>query len=89
MSLAVLISCALSGLDVIVVRVEVHVAPGLPAFHIVGLPDAGIRESRERIRAALQASGFDFPAARLTINLAPADLTKDSGRFDLPVALAI
>ena len=89
MSLAVLNSCALSGLDVIDVRVEAHVAPGLPAFHIVGLPDAGIRESRERIRAALQASGFDFPAARLTINLAPADLPKDSGRFDLPVALAI
>lgn len=89
MSLAVLNSCALSGLDFIDVRVEAHVAPGLPAFHIVGLPDAGIRESRERIRAALQASGFDFPAARLTINLAPADLPKDSGRFDLPVALAI
>ncbi|AYN20816.1 MULTISPECIES: YifB family Mg chelatase-like AAA ATPase [Alcaligenes] len=89
MSLAVLNSCALSGLDFIDVRVEAHVAPGLPAFHIVGLPDAGIRESRERIRAALHASGFDFPAARLTINLAPADLPKDSGRFDLPVALAI
>ncbi|XOT97848.1 magnesium chelatase domain-containing protein, partial [Alcaligenes pakistanensis] len=89
MSLAVLNSCALSGLDFIDVRVEAHVAPGLPAFHIVGLPDAGIRESRERIRAALQASGFDFPAARLTINLAPADLPKESGRFDLPVALAI
>ncbi len=89
MSLAVLNSCALSGLDFIDVRVEAHVAPGLPAFHIVGLPDAGIRESRERVRSALQASGFDFPAARLTINLAPADLPKDSGRFDLPVALAI
>ncbi|MGO3131717.1 MAG: YifB family Mg chelatase-like AAA ATPase [Alcaligenes sp.] len=89
MSLAVLNSCALSGLDFIDVRVEAHVAPGLPAFHIVGLPDAGIRESRERVRSALQASGFDFPAARLTINLAPADLPKESGRFDLPVALAI
>ncbi|HRL22697.1 MAG TPA: YifB family Mg chelatase-like AAA ATPase [Alcaligenes sp.] len=89
MSLAVLNSCALSGLDFIDVRVEAHVAPGLPAFHIVGLPDAGIRESRERVRSALQASGFDFPAARLTINLAPADLPKDSGRFDLPIALAI
>lgn len=89
MSLAVLNSCALSGLDFVDVRVEAHVAPGLPAFHIVGLPDAGIRESRERVRSALQASGFDFPAARLTINLAPADLPKDSGRFDLPVALAI
>ena len=63
--------------------------PGLPAFAIVGLPDAGVRESRERVRAAIVSSGFPFPAGRITVNLAPADLPKDSGRFDLPIALGV
>src|SRR5690606_35180743 len=71
------------------VRVEVHVGSGLPAFHVVGLPDAGVRESRERVRAAIISSGFEFPSGRITVNLAPADLPKDSGRFDLPIALGI
>src|SRR5690554_4194913 len=89
MSLAVLSSRALCGLQALPVRVEVHMAPGLPAFHVVGLPDTGVRESRERVRSAILSSGFEFPAGRLTVNLAPADLPKDSGRFDLPIALGI
>ena len=89
MGLAVLRSRALCGLDAPVVSVEVHLANGLPAFTIVGLAEAEVRESRERVRAALQNSGFDFPAGRITVNLAPADLPKESGRFDLPIALGI
>jgi magnesium chelatase family protein len=89
MTLAVIASRALAGLDAPPVRVEVHLAAGLPAFNVVGLPDAGVRESRERVRAAIVNSGFDFPAGRLTVNLAPADLPKESGRFDLPIALGV
>ncbi|NYT44838.1 YifB family Mg chelatase-like AAA ATPase [Alcaligenaceae bacterium] len=89
MSLAVLASRALCGLQAFAVRVEVHVGPGLPAFHVVGLPDTGVRESRERVRSAIISSGFDFPAGRITVNLAPADLPKESGRFDLPIALGL
>jgi magnesium chelatase family protein len=70
------------------VSVEVHLANGLPSFSIVGLPDLEVRESRERVRAALQNCGFNFPV-RQTVNLAPADLPKESGRFDLPIALGI
>jgi magnesium chelatase family protein len=89
MSLAVLASRALCGLAALPVRVEVHVGTGLPAFHVVGLPDAGVRESRERVRSAIICSGFEFPAGRITANLAPADLPKESGRFDLPIALGV
>jgi len=71
------------------VRVEVHVGAGLPAFTLVGLPDTEVRESRERVRAAIVSSGFNFPAGRVTVNLAPADIPKDSGRFDLPIALGV
>ena len=71
------------------VTVEVHLANGLPSLSIVGLPDLEVRESRERVRAALQNCGFDFPVRRITVNLAPADLPKESGRFDLPIALGI
>ena len=71
------------------VTVEVHLANGLPSFSIVGLPDLEVRESRERVRAALQNCSFDFPVRRITVNLAPADLPKESGRFDLPIALGI
>lgn len=71
------------------VNVEVYLANGLPSFTIVGLPDTEVRESRERVRAAIQNCGFDFPAKRLTVNLTPADLPKESGRFDLPMALGI
>lgn len=89
MSLAILASRALYGFQAQPVRVEVHVGPGLPAFLIVGLPDAGVRESRERVRSALVSCGFEFPAGRITVNLAPADLPKDSGRYDLAIALGI
>ncbi|MCO5106052.1 MAG: YifB family Mg chelatase-like AAA ATPase [Burkholderiaceae bacterium] len=89
MSVSVVRSRALLGLDAPEVRVEVHVGNGLPAFHIVGLPEAEVRESRDRVRAALLHAGFDFPNRRLTVNLAPADLPKESGRFDLPIAVGI
>lgn len=89
MSLAVVASRALYGFQAQAVKVEVHVGPGLPNFLIVGLPDAGVRESRERVRSALACAGYEFPAGRITVNLAPADLPKDSGRFDLAIALGI
>ncbi len=89
MSLAILASRSLYGYQAQPVRVEVHVGPGLPSFIIVGLPDAGVRESRERVRSALQSCGYEFPAGRITVNLAPADLPKDSGRFDLAIALGL
>lgn len=89
MSLAILSSGVLWGFELIPVRVEVHVGTGLPSFNLVGMPDLGVRESRERVRAAILNSGFSFPAARITVNLAPADLPKDSGRFDLAIALGV
>lgn len=89
MSLAILASRAIYGFQAQPVRVEVHVGPGLPTFLIVGLPDAGVRESRERVRSALVSRGYEFPAGRITVNLAPADFPKDSGRFDLAIALGI
>ncbi|MDX3893336.1 YifB family Mg chelatase-like AAA ATPase [Pusillimonas sp.] len=89
MSLAVLASQALCGLQGFAVRVEVHVGPGLPSFGLVGLPDTGVRESRERVRSAIISSGYEFPAGRITVNLAPADLPKESGRFDLSIALGV
>ncbi|WP_334157202.1 YifB family Mg chelatase-like AAA ATPase [Oryzomicrobium sp.] len=89
MTLALVHSRALAGVAAPPVTVEVHVANGLPAFSLVGLPEAEVRESRERVRAALLTSGYDFPARRITVNLAPADLPKDSGRFDLPIAVGL
>jgi magnesium chelatase family protein len=90
MGLAVVISRALDGLDAPEVRVEVQLANGLPSFTLVGLADTEVKESRERVRAALQQSGFSFPHnKRITVNLAPADLPKESGRFDLPIAIGI
>lgn len=89
MNLAVLYSRALSGMDAPEVVVEVHLANGLPAFTIVGLPEAEVKESKDRVRAAIQTSQFEFPAKRITVNLAPADLPKESGRYDLPIALGI
>jgi len=89
MSLAVVHSRGLVGVDAPPVSVEVHLANGLPAFHVVGLPDAEVRESRDRVRAAIQHAGFPFPNRRITVNLAPADLPKGSGRFDLPIAIGI
>ena len=89
MSLAVLYSRALTGMDAPQVTVEVHLSGGLPNFTIVGLPETEVKESKDRVRAALQNARFEFPARRITVNLAPADLPKESGRFDLPIALGI
>lgn len=76
MSLAVLYSRALSGMDAPEVVVEVHLANGLPSFTIVGLPETEVKESKDRVRAAIQTAQFEFPARRITVNLAPADLPK-------------
>lgn len=89
MSLAVVFSRALSGMNSPLVEVEAHLANGLPAFNIVGLPDTEVKESRDRVRAAILQSGFEFPAKKITVNLAPADLPKESGRFDLPIAIGV
>ncbi len=89
MSLAVLYSRALAGMDAPLVTVEAHLANGLPSFTIVGLPEAEVKEAKDRVRAALQNARFEFPTRRITVNLAPADLPKESGRFDLPIALGI
>ena len=90
MTLAVAMSRALDGMDAPPVQVEVHLANGLPSFTLVGLADTEVKEARERVRAALQQSGLAFPTnKRITVNLAPAELPKDSGRFDLPIALGI
>jgi len=89
MSLAVVFSRALTGLDAPLVRVEVHVGGGLPGTHIVGLPEKEVREARDRVRAALNTANFRRPDGRVTVNLAPADLPKESGRFDLPIAIGI
>jgi len=89
MSLAVVLSRGLSGLEAPLVTVEVHAGGGLPGINLVGLPEAEVREARDRVRAALQNAQFDYPPRKFTVNLAPADLPKESGRFDLPIALGI
>jgi len=89
MSLAVVYSRARAGMDAPLVSVEVHLSNGLPALSIVGLPETAVKESKDRVRGALLTAGFEFPARRITINLAPADLPKEGGRFDLPIALGI
>ncbi|OOG53530.1 YifB family Mg chelatase-like AAA ATPase [Polaromonas sp. C04] len=90
MSLSLVQSRALLGLEAAAVTVEVHLANGLPSFTLVGLADVEVKEARERVRSAIQNSGLEFPGnKRITVNLAPADLPKDSGRFDLPIALGI
>ncbi len=90
MSLSLVQSRALLGLDAAAVTVEVHLANGLPSFTLVGLADVEVKEARERVRSAIQNAGLEFPHnKRITVNLAPADLPKDSGRFDLPIALGI
>jgi magnesium chelatase family protein len=87
--LAQVLSAALRGVDAALVRVEVDVTAGLPAFTTVGLPDSAVRESRERVRTAIRNAGFAFPADRITVNLAPAGLRKEGASFDLPIALGI
>jgi magnesium chelatase family protein len=89
MNLAVVHSRARSGIRAPEVRVEVHLGGGLPSMNIVGLPEAAVREAKDRVRAAIACAQFEFPQRRITVNLAPADLPKDGGRFDLPIALGI
>ena len=89
MSLARILSRTQLGLAAPLVQVELHVGRGLPGFAIVGLPAPVVRESRERVRAALLNSGYEFPAGRITVNLAPVELSKQGGRFDLPIALGV
>ena len=87
--LSLIKSSAVMGIDAYVVDVEVDLALGLPQFNTVGLPDAAVKESKERVRAAVKNSGFDFPSRRITVNLAPADIKKEGSAFDLPIAVAI
>lgn len=82
-------SAAINGIDASIVDVEIYISSGMPVFSIVGLPDAAVKESRDRVVAALKNSGFDFPAKKITVNLAPADIKKEGGSFDLPIALGI
>jgi magnesium chelatase family protein len=89
MSLAIVYSRAEVGIDAPLVSVEVHLSNGLPNLSIVGLPEAAVKESKDRVRGAILNSHFEFPTRRITINLAPADLPKEGGRFDLPIALGI
>ncbi|MGQ0700659.1 MAG: YifB family Mg chelatase-like AAA ATPase [Panacagrimonas sp.] len=89
MPLAIVLSRAQNGLAADLVTVEVHLAPGLPGLFIVGLPEAAVREAKDRVKAALQTCGYQFPNRRMTCNLAPADLPKEGGRFDLAIALGI
>lgn len=89
MSLAVINTRATIGVQAPPVTIEVHISNGLPGLTLVGLPETTVKEARDRVRSALLNSGFTFPARRITISLAPADLPKEGGRYDLPIALAI
>ncbi|MGY5450897.1 YifB family Mg chelatase-like AAA ATPase [Agarivorans sp. MS3-6] len=89
MGLAIVRTCTLLGMEALNVTVEVHLANGLPAFNIVGLPETSVKEAKDRVRSAILNSGFSFPAKRITVNLAPADVPKSGGRFDLPIAIGI
>ena len=89
MNLALVHSRARTGVRAPAVRVEVHLSGGLPRFSLVGLPEAAVREAKDRVRAAISCAQYEFPARVITVNLAPADLPKDGGRFDLPIALGI
>jgi magnesium chelatase family protein len=87
--LATLFSSSLLGIEAITVAVEVDIAPGLPQFATVGLPDGAVKESKDRVKAGLKNAGYDFPARRITVNLAPADLKKEGAAFDLPISVGI
>ena len=89
MSLAIVLSRAQVGVQAPLVRVEVHITGGLPRVSIVGLPETAVKESKDRVRSAVMNSGFEFPRRRITVNLAPADLPKEGGRFDLAIAAGI
>jgi len=83
------LGCVISGIEAIRVEVEVDLAPGLPQFYTVGLPDTTVRESKDRIRAAIKNAGYPFPREHVTVNLAPADVRKEGSGLDLPIALSI
>ena len=87
MSLAVVQTRAKQGVQAPLVSVEVHLSNGLPAFHMVGLPETAVKESKDRVRSAIINSHFEFPARRITVNLAPAELPKEGSRFDLALSL--
>ena len=89
MALAKVLSCAVIGLDGELIDVEVDIAQGMPAFAIVGLPDAAVQEAKERVRSAVRNSGFPFPNRRITVNLAPADIRKEGPSYDLPIAVGV
>lgn len=89
MALAIVYSRSSSGIKAPLVTVETHLAPGIPGFQIVGLPETAVKESRDRVRSALVNANFEFPARRITVNLAPADVPKEGAGFDLPIALGI
>ena len=89
MSLATVFSCAPLGVDAVHVCVETHLSNGLPGFAIVGMPETAVKESKERVRSAILNSGLEFPTRRITVNLAPADLPKTGGRYDLAIAFSI
>ena len=89
MQLSVIKTRALVGIDAPLVRVETHLSSGLPGFNLVGMPETTVRESKDRVRSAIINSHFDFPDAKITVNLAPADLPKEGGRFDLAIALGV
>ncbi|MDX1342469.1 MAG: magnesium chelatase domain-containing protein, partial [Reinekea sp.] len=89
MPLAVTYSRAHVGMEAPLVTIEAHLSSGLPAFNIVGLPEAAVREAKDRVRSAILNSQFDFPNGRITVNMAPADLPKQGGQFDLAIALGI
>ena len=82
-------TCGLIGLDGFHIQVETDISNGIPAFDIVGLVDTAVKEARERVKAAIKNSGFEYPVKRITVNLAPADIRKEGSGFDLPIALSI
>src|SRR5690554_2725391 len=86
---SVIKTCVLQGLNGYIIEVETDLSRGLPMFHIVGLPDASIKESKERVRTAIKNSGFEFPLSRITVNLAPANLRKEGSQLDLAIAVGI
>ncbi len=87
--LAIITSCSVLGIDGWLIQVEVDVATGLPMFSTVGLPDSTVRESKDRVKAAIKNCGYQFPARKITVNLAPADIRKEGAGFDLPIAIGI
>ena len=89
MNLAIVHSRACVGVEAPAVTVEVHISNGMPALALVGLPETSVKEAKDRVRSAIVNAGFEFPSRRITVNLAPADLPKEGGRFDLPIALGI